>query len=134
MPASDVSYTFIPYTFDRYLGVSLRVGLSRSIFPGAGRSTVSIIPAIRAQKGYLRISRARFASCIAPTSPAIISAPLVRSACAPEVLPKLAITVYKSKYYSFLGKTYCRILLQKDGNLCKHIYLVGSPANSIIPI
>ena len=67
------------------LGVRQAAGLSRSIFPGAMKRSISIHSATRAQKGYLRISRARFASCIAPTSPAIASAPLVRSACAPEV-------------------------------------------------
>ena len=74
----------VPQQF--FLGVSLRVGLSRSIFPGAGRSTVSKHQTCRrAQKGYSRISLTRFASCIAPTSPAITSAQLVSSACAPEI-------------------------------------------------
>ena len=79
--------TNFPYTFDRYLGVSLRVGLSRSIFPGAGRSTFSIHYLLRAQKGYLRISLTRFASLQQTVCPAIAAAQPVRSACAPGNAP-----------------------------------------------
>ena len=67
------------------LGVRQAAGLSRSIFPGAVKRTISIHSAPRAQKGYSRISLTRFASCIAPTSPAIAAAQRVRSARAPEV-------------------------------------------------
>ena len=77
------------------MGVSLRVGLSRSIFPGAGRSTVSKHQTCRrAQKGYSRISLTRFASCIAARSPAIAAAQRVRSACAPEITPHLCLVAY----------------------------------------
>ena len=77
---------WIKYKLANYfLGVSLRVGLSRSIFQGAGKHSISKQSAPRAQKGYLRISLTRFASCIVPTSPAITSAQLVCSACAPEI-------------------------------------------------
>ena len=62
----------------------LRVGLSRSIFPGAVKRTVSIHPAPRAQKGYLRISLTHPASCIEKISPAIIATQRVSSARAPE--------------------------------------------------
>ena len=48
----------------------------------------------RAQKGYSRISLTRFASCIAPTSPAIAAAQRVRSACAPEITPHLCLVAY----------------------------------------
>ena len=51
----------------------------------------------RAQKGYLRISLSRFASCIVTTSPAIRSAPLVRSACAPENAPRLGVETLPRK-------------------------------------
>ena len=77
------------------MGVSLRVGLSRSIFPGAGRSTVSKHQTCRrAQKGYSRISLTRFASCIAARSPAIAAAQRVRSACAPEITTYLCLVAY----------------------------------------
>ena len=66
-----------------FLGVRQAAGLSRSIFLGAIERIVPIHPAPRAQKGYLRISLTRFASCIAQTSPAITAAQRVRSACAP---------------------------------------------------
>ena len=79
-----------------FLGVPLRVGLSRSIFPGAGKRSISNHSATRAQKGYLRISLTRPASCIAPTSPAITSAQHVRSARAPG-----------SGAHSRPAKTYC---------------------------
>ena len=83
----------VPQRF--FLGVPLRVGLSRSIFPGAGRSTVSKHQTCRrAQKGYSRISLTRFASCIAARSPAIAAAQRVCSACAPEITPHLCLVAY----------------------------------------
>jgi len=46
-----------PHTSEAdYVGVSLRVGLSRSIFLGAIERSISNDSAPRAQKGYLRIS------------------------------------------------------------------------------
>ena len=81
---------WIKYKLANYfLGVSLRVGLSRSIFQGAGKHSISKQSAPRAQKGYLRISLTRFASCIVPTSPAITTAPLVCCARAPERCAKI---------------------------------------------
>ena len=96
LPAKSYEPEHLPLSVPQHflLGVSLRVGLSRSIFLGAINCIFSNISAPRAQKGYLRISLTRFASCIAARSPAIAAAQRVRSACAPEITPHLCLVAY----------------------------------------
>jgi hypothetical protein len=79
------------------LGARQAAGLSRSIFLGAVKRTVSMHPHQRAQKGYLRISLARFASSIEKISPAIATAPRVRRACAPGNAPRWHTKSYCQK-------------------------------------
>ena len=75
-----------------------RVPLGRAIaqyLSGRGeRHCINAADVPRAQKGYLRISLTRCASCIVPVSPAMAAAERVSSACAPEITPHLCLVAY----------------------------------------
>ena len=103
-----------------FLGVSLRVGLSRSIFPGAVKRIVSRHCAVRAQKGYLRISLTRFASCIEKISPAIAAAERVSSACAPGSSAETGHNIQLTSSFRLFTQNIVQNFIVGNDNLCKH--------------
>ena len=66
----------------------------------------------RAQKGYLRISLTRCASCIVPASPAMAAAERVSSACAPENAPRYHVETqnYASLPRNFVAACHAELL------------------------
>ena len=93
-----------------------RVPLGRAIaqyLSGRGeRHCINAADVPRAQKGYLRISLTRCASCIVPASPAMAAAERVSSACAPENAPRYHVETqnYASLPRNFVAACHAELL------------------------
>ncbi len=103
-----------------FLGVPLRVGLSRSIFLGAVNRIISNTYSVRAQKGYSRISLTRFASCIEKISPAITTAPHVTTACAPGSSTIIGHNIQLTSSFRPFTRNIVQNFIGRNGNVRKH--------------